>query len=122
MGLFDLISNVLTSAIKWGNFESIKESAPNQIGVYIMSYNGKVMYVGRAIEGRPGQSPSGLRKRLQEHWRGSANCKKELHKYRHEISVRIKICGTVQEAKALESELIRQYDTVASGWNLRYES
>lgn len=103
------------------SFESVKDRAPNQVGVYIMSLNGKVMYVGRAIEDRPGQSTKGLRKRLQEHWRGAGNCKPELYQYRNQLTVSLKVCQTVEEAKALEARLIRQYNTVEEGWNLRYE-
>lgn len=46
------IGNVVSKA---NSFQVVKEVAPNQIGVYIMSLKGKVMYVGRAIEDRPGQ-------------------------------------------------------------------
>jgi len=118
MGLFDAI---LKMANSMNSFESIKDSAPNEIGVYIMSHNGKVKYIGRAIEDRLGQSTKGLRKRLQEHWRGAANCKPGLHKHRKEITVKIRICNSVEEAKELEAKLIRKYDTVENGWNLRYE-
>lgn len=116
------VMNIAGDAVKSMNsFENVKDRAPNQVGVYIMSLKGKVMYVGRAIEDRPGQSTKGLRKRLQEHWRGAANCKPELFQYRDQLTVSLKICQTVEEAKALEARLIRQYDTVRNGWNLRYE-
>lgn len=107
---------------KMNSFEMVKDRVPNQIGVYIMSLKGKVMYVGRAIENRPGQSTKGLRKRLQEHWRGAANCKPKLYNHRNQLTVSLHICRTVEESKALEAELIRQYNTVENGWNLRYES
>lgn len=112
------IGNVVSKA---NSFQVVKEVAPNQIGVYIMSLKGKVMYVGRAIEDRPGQSTKGLRKRLLEHWRGAANCKPELFQYREQLTVRLRTCETVEEAKKLEAELIRRYNTVEEGWNLRYE-
>lgn len=122
MGFFDSISTVLTSAASSSaNFEAVKDSAPNQIGVYVMSLNGTVMYVGRAVENRPNQSSSGLRKRLQEHWRGATAGKPELAKHKHDLNVRIIPCKTVDEAKALEAKLIRKHDTVDNGWNLRYE-
>ena len=122
MGFLDGLVKVVSSAIDNANsFEAIKDRAPNQVGVYIMSYNGKIMYVGRAIEDRPGQATKGLRKRLQEHWRGAANCKAELHRNRNDITVQIRICSSVNEAKNLEASLIRRYDTVENGWNLRYE-
>ncbi len=116
-----LVNAVSKSVNSFNSFEAVKDSAPNQIGVYIMRYHGKVMYVGRAIEDRPGQSTKGLRKRFQEHWRGAANCKPELHQHKHNLTVSITTCNTVEEAKRLEGELIRTYDTVNSGWNLRYE-
>lgn len=122
MGFFDSVLGLVVSASnKFNSFESVKDRAPNEIGVYLMKHKGKVMYVGRAIEDRPGQSPKGLRKRLQEHWRGADAGKPELNRYRDEITVEIRICQSVEDAKALEGRLIRQYDTVGNGWNLRYE-
>ena len=122
MGFLDSLTKMAGAAVnKATSFEFIKDKAPNQIGVYLMKHEGRVKYVGRAIEDRPGQSTKGLRKRLQEHWRGAANCKPELHKHRKEISVSARICETVEEAKQLEAELIRKHDTVNNGWNLRYE-
>ncbi|HQM86062.1 MAG TPA: GIY-YIG nuclease family protein [bacterium] len=115
------LNSILKMANSVNSFESVKDRAPNEIGVYIMSHDGKVKYIGRAIEDRPGQSTKGLRKRLQEHWRGAANCKPELHKHRKEITVKTRICNSVEEAKDLEARLIRKYDTVENGWNLRYE-
>lgn len=105
-----------------GNFERVKESAPNQVGVYTAEYNGRIMYVGRAIENRQNQSTKGLRKRLQEHWRGAASGKRELFLHRDELNINLHICDTVEEARALEALLIRKYDTVNNGWNLRNEN
>lgn len=121
-----LFKSIVSAAVKQvsskvNSFEVVKNMAPNEIGVYIMKLNGKVMYVGRAIENREGQSTRGLRKRLQEHWRGSANCKPELFQYRDQLTVSIKVCSSVEEAMQLEAKLIRQYNTVEEGWNLRYE-
>jgi excinuclease UvrABC nuclease subunit len=122
MGFLDAFTKMAGSAINKANsFEFVKDKAPNQVGVYLMKHEGKVKYVGRAIEDRPGQSTKGLRKRLQEHWRGATNCKPELHKHRKEISVSTRTCATADEAKELEARLIREHDTVANGWNLRYE-
>lgn len=104
-----------------GNFEQVVKNAPNQIGVYVAKLNGKVVYVGRAIENRLGQSPSGLRKRLQEHWRGASTGNENLYKYRDTINISIHICNNEEEAKQLEAKLIRQYNTVENGWNDRYE-
>ena len=113
MGLFDIFSKP--------NFAEMVEKAPNQVGVYIVKIDGKVKYVGRAIEERAGQNPSGLRKRLQEHYRGASAGKRELYENRNKINLTIKPCSSVEEAKKLEAELIRKYDTVENGWNLRYE-
>ena len=45
MGFLDGLVKVVSSAIDNANsFEAIKDRAPNQVGVYIMSYNGKIMY------------------------------------------------------------------------------
>ena len=122
MGFFDgLLKTVTKAAGNFNSFEYVKDHAPNQVGVYIMTYESRVMYVGRAIEDRPGQSTKGLRKRLQEHWRGAANCKAELFQHKNEITVSLKPCSSIDEAKALEGRLIREYDTVQNGWNLRYE-
>ncbi len=118
MGFLSLLSNAI-GALR--SFEVVKNIAPNKIGVYIMYHNGEVKYIGRAIEDRHGQSTKGLRKRLQEHWRGSHTGKPELHKYRNELMVKIITCDSVQEAKETEARLIRQHDTVNNGWNLRYE-
>lgn len=104
-----------------GNFEKIVKMAPNKIGVYIVKLDGKVVYVGRAIENRPGQSPCGLRKRLQEHWRGASAGKGSLYKHRNEANITLRICETVEQAKKLEASLIRKHDTVENGWNERYE-
>lgn len=122
MGFFRRLgAQVLKAAASYNSFENIKNRAPNEIGVYIMSYKGRVVYVGRAIEDRPNQSTKGLRKRLQEHWRGAANGKRELYEHRDELTVSVRICQTVEEAKRLEGALIRQHDTVRNGWNDRYE-
>jgi hypothetical protein len=86
-----------------------------------MRLDKKIMYVGRAIEQRENQSTFGLRKRLQEHWRGADNCKIELFQNRSKLFTSITLCSSMEEAINLESQLIRKYDTVNNGWNLRYE-
>jgi len=106
---------------KKGKFESVVNSAPNEIGVYIVELDGKIVYVGRAIENRHDQKTKGLRKRLQEHWRNATNGNKKIYKYRDQIDVEIRICKTADEAKKLEAKLIRKYNTVEDGWNKRYE-
>ena len=122
MSIFgDMAKGIIKATAKGNSFETVKDLAPNQIGVYIMSFRGKVMYIGRAIEDRPGQYTKGLRKRLQEHWRGASNCKEELFLHRDDITVSIKTCLTEEETREMEADLIRRYDTVNNGWNLRYE-
>ena len=113
MGIFDLFGRP--------NFKKMAETAPNKIGVYWAKLDGKVMYVGRAIENREGQSTKGLRKRLKEHYRGDSNGKSELYQYRDKLVIQIKVCNSVEEAKQLEAQLIRKYNTVEEGWNDRYE-
>ena len=104
-----------------GNFGAVVKMAPNKVGVYIAKLDGKVVYVGRAIEDRPGQSPSGLRKRLQEHWRGASAGKGSLYEHKDKINITLQLCNSVDQAKQLEAKLIRQYNTVENGWNDRYE-
>lgn len=103
------------------NFAKVVKEAPNQIGVYIFRLNGKVVYIGRAIEQRKGQATSGLRKRLQEHYRGSSTGKQELNKYKDKLNVHIIPLKSIDEAKKLEAKLIKKYDTVNQGFNKRYE-
>ena len=103
------------------NFSDIVKKAPNQIGVYVVRKDGKVMYVGRAIEQRVGQATSGLRKRLLEHFRGSRSGKKELFQNRDKVNVEIIPLKSVEAVKKMEAELIRKYDTVTHGWNKRNE-
>jgi hypothetical protein len=38
-----------------------------------------------------------------------------------QLTVNLKVCSSVEEAKRLEGQLIRQYNTVEKGWNLLYE-
>lgn len=122
MGFFEKIASGLSQAVdKSTRFQVVKETAPNEIGVYVMYLHGKVKYVGRAIVEEPGQSPKGLRKRLQEHWRDTTSGKPELHQYRDQLNVSLIYCQTVDEVKRLEGQLIRKYSTVEDGWNLQHE-
>ena len=103
------------------SFKQAVDMAPNKIGVYLIWYNDRVMYVGRAVENRPGQSPCGLRKRLQEHYRGASAGKPELYQHRDQVFVTWKTFESEEEAREEEARLIRRYDTVENGSNLRYE-
>ena len=102
------------------NFKSVVNNAPNKIGVYIARLEGKVKYVGRAIENRDSQSTSGLRKRLQEHYRGGHTGSESMFTYKDEINIETITTDTVDEAKELEARLIRKFDTVNDGWNKCY--
>lgn len=93
MSIFGLLGGLVGAAGGANSFEKVKDTAPNKIGVYLMYHKGRVMYVGRAVEERPGQSTKGQRKRLKEHWRGAGSCKAELHRYRDDITVKLKICS-----------------------------
>ena len=104
------------------NFKSVVENAPNKIGVYIARLDGKVVYVGRAIEDRDSQSTSGLRKRLQEHYRGGDTGNELLFAHKDEINIEIHTPDTVDEVKELEARLIKKYNTVNDGWNKRNEN
>lgn len=104
-----------------GSFSDAVENAPNKVGVYVHSIDGKAVYVGRAIEARPDQSTSGLNKRLNEHYRGDSNGKPELYQNRDNITTKFIVCDSVSDAKQLEGVLIKKYDTVANGYNKRNE-
>jgi hypothetical protein len=115
-------ANLGANIFKFPNFSDVVKKAPNQIGVYVVRQKGKVVYVGRAIEQRAGQATSGLRKRLMEHFRGSSSGKKELFQNKNNLNVQTIPLKSVQEVKQMEASLIRKYDTVANGWNKRYEN
>lgn len=106
----------------YGKFSDVAKEAPNQVGVYIAYLDGNPAYVGRAIEERPDQATFGLRKRLQEHFRGSSTGKSELFANRDNLNFEIIPCQSVQEAKQLEGLLIEKYNMVENGWNKRNES
>jgi hypothetical protein len=49
MSLFESLVSVAVKKVNMVNsFEFVKNNPPNEIGVYIMKLNGKVMYVGIA--------------------------------------------------------------------------
>ena len=103
------------------NFSEVVQNAPNKIGVYIVRKNNKVVYVGRAIENRRGQSTKGLRKRLKEHYRSASSGNRLMYAHRDSLNITIETFETVDEVKRREAELIRLFDTVEKGWNKRYE-
>jgi len=127
--IFIILIKWMSSISKWfkkrknlkKNFKFVSENAPNDIGVYVASIEGEVVYVGRAIEERPDQSTRGLRKRIKEHYRGASTGNDNLFAYKNEIHMETYKTDSVESAKKLEAKLIRKYDTVNNGWNKRYE-
>ena len=87
------------------------ESAPNEVGVYVIKHKEEVMYVGRAIEDRPNQSTKGLRKRVSEHARGAGTSSEKLDEYRNDpdTTVEFHTTGSADAAKNLEAELIEKH-------------
>lgn len=119
MRLLNIASNMIQKLFfESANFDVMKELAPNKIGVYIMKLNGEVIFVEKAIEIHAHQKISGLKKRLQEQWKGAANSTLEVFRHREQLKVTIKICETEAEAIALEKALIEQHQTIQHGWNL----
>ena len=97
--------------------------APNDIGVYVLKLDGKPMYVGRAIEDRPGQATRGLRKRLQEHYRGASSSSELIRDNREKLTAEIHVAGSSDAAKSLEAKKIDEFktDIDSGGWNKRIE-
>lgn len=87
------------------------ESAPNEVGVYVIKHKEEVVYVGRAIEDRPNQSIKGLRKRVSEHARGAGTSSEKLDEYRNDpdTTVEFHTTGSADAAKNLEAELIDEH-------------
>ena len=91
--------------------QDASESAPNEVGVYVIKHKGEVVYVGRAIEDRPNQSIKGLRKRIREHTRGAGTSSEELDDYRNDkdTTVELHTTGSADAAKNLEAKLIAEH-------------
>ena len=91
--------------------QDASESAPNEVGVYVIKHKGEVVYVGRAIEDRPNQSIKGLRKRIGEHARGAGTSSEELDDYRNDkdTTVVFHTTGSADAAKNLEAKLIDEH-------------
>ena len=87
------------------------ESAPNEVGVYVIKHKEEVVYVGRAIEDRPDQSTKGLRKRVSEHARGAGTSSEKLDDYRNDkdTTVEFHLTGSADAAKNLEAKLIDEH-------------
>ncbi len=101
--------------------QDARSEAPNEVGVYVLKHDGKPVYVGRAIEDRPNQSTSGLRKRLQEHARGASS--NDIREHRENLTVELYPTGSADAAKSLEARKIEELKTERDngGWNKRIE-
>lgn len=106
---------------KSSTFKFLKNNAPNQIGVYVTRLNEEIKVVGCAIEDITQNCAKDTRKRLQEHWEGISCCNEEILKYRHQLAVSLIVSQTAEDAKRLEGQLIRKYNAIWNGWNLRDE-
>ena len=91
--------------------QDASQSAPNEVGVYVVKHKGDVVYVGRAIEDRPNQSIKGLRKRIREHARGAGTSSEKLDDYRNDkdTTVEFHTTGSADAAKNLEAKLIGKH-------------
>ena len=97
--------------------------APNSPGVYVLKKDGEPVYVGRAIEDRPGQATKGLRKRLLEHAGGKSTSSENIRNHREELTVEIFPTGSTDAAKTLEARKLKELGTHKDdgGWNKRKE-
>lgn len=93
----------------------------NDVGVYRARLNGKIIYIGRAIE----WSNGGFRKRLSDYTRDSDSARKhrsgqKMYEHRNELSIEIIVTGSNEEsaevAGKLESRLIVKYQPE---WNVK---
>lgn len=92
------------------------------IGLYKAEMNGKVMYIGRAIE----HSNGGFRKRLRDYVRDSDSARThksggKMNEHAHQLNISIVVVGTSDEevdaVKALEKALVLKY---APPWNVQF--
>ena len=97
--------------------------ASHGVGVYVFKREGKPVYVGRAIEDRPDQATKGLRKRLQEHYRGASTSSEKIRSHREELTVEMHYAGSSDAAKSLEAKKINELKTDKDngGWNKKIE-
>ncbi len=92
------------------------------VGLYRAKLNGKVVYIGRAVEYNNG----GLRKRLTDYVRRSessrgTNSSHNMNTYKDQLYIEVLLIGTDEEAaqitKALEPMLIGKY---RPNWNKQF--
>jgi hypothetical protein len=86
----------------------------DSVGLYRAKLNGRIVYIGRAVEYNNG----GLRKRLSDYTRDSDSARKhqsgqKMHKHAHELQIEILITGddaeAAQIAKKLEVYFVGKY-------------
>lgn len=83
---------------------------PNEVGLYRAKLNGKVVYIGRAIE----YSNGGLRKRLRDYTRASNSARKHgsgrlMNEHQDELRIEILIVGNSEDDAKLTRELERAF-------------
>lgn len=92
------------------------------IGLYKAEMNGKVMYIGRAIE----HSNGGFRKRLRDYVRDSDSARThksggKMNEHAHQLNISIVVVGNsaeeVDAVKSLEKALVLKY---APPWNVQF--
>jgi len=92
------------------------------IGLYKAEMNGKVMYIGRAIE----HSNGGFRKRLRDYVRDSDSARShksggKMNEHAHQLNISIVVVGSsaeeVDAVKSLEKALVLKY---APPWNVQF--
>ena len=91
----------------------------NSVGLYRAKLNGKIVYLGRAIE----HSNGGLRKRLSDYTRDSNSGRthksgQKMHKHASELSIDILITGSDSNAAGTASKLEKYFIGLYSPeWN-----
>ena len=87
--------------------------APNDVGVYVLKFDGRPVYVGQAIN---------LRKRLQEHY-GARKSSEIIGDNREKLTVELHLAGSSDAAQSLEAKKIDEFKTNIDdgGWNKRIE-
>ncbi len=86
-------------------------NAPKNMGCYQLFLEGELRYVGKA--------ENGLRKRLVQHYNGSAagyTSAKKIHEEREKITVSWQLCDSKEECLNLRREWIRE---LKPEWNER---
>ena len=92
-------------------------NAPQKPGCYVLSLHGIPKYIGVATDMTG--TVKGLRRRLWQHHNGNASHPK-IQKHKNVLTVSCKVTTSGIEARQLESELIKRFNTLEpDGWNRR---